>query len=215
MQLLNRQPKWRWYHGAIFYMIVQGALVGGGWLAKKLVASRRSSNGEEATKTGSGSNDDFYNNLRQPRFAPPDWAFGPVWLLNNVLAIWGGLRVLNLRRGRRGRAEFLGLQAVSWAMYASFNALFFGLGSLINGALVTIADLALTMASLWVALFRLRDREAALSLSTLLPWLLVASATSSLLALWNRDHFYRTGPFVEPNLAWVKQREDKQTPTES
>ncbi len=215
MQLLNRQPKWRWYHGTIFYMIVQGTLVGGGWLAKKLVVSRRSSNGEDVTKTGSGSNDDFYNNLRQPRFAPPDWLFGPAWLVNNVLAIWGGLRVLNMRGGRRGRAEFLGLQAASWLMYASFNALFFGLGSLINGALVTLTDLVLTIASLWVALFRLRDRKAALSLSTLLPWLTIASATSVLLALWNRDRFYRTGPFIEADLAWMKRQEDKQTPTES
>lgn len=197
-QATEQQPKWRWYHGAMFYVIVQGALIGG-WLVKKLTASR-----EESTGTGAGSNDAFYNNLRQPRFAPPDWVFGPVWFINNVLAIWGGVRVLNMEQGRPGRGTFLGLQAGSWLSYASFNALFFSLGSLINGALVTVVDLFLTIASLWVALFRLKDGRAALSLSTLLPWLLIASATSSLLALWNRDRLYQAGPVVEPNPTWVK-----------
>lgn len=195
--LLRRPGGWRWYHGLAFYAAVQGTSYGLGLIAKGAVGPSRPKLGESLV--GNDANNDYYNRLLQPPFAPPDWAFAPAWTLNNALQIWGLLRALNLPRSRAGRPEFLALQAGFWACFTAFNALYFGLRSPILGAANTNLGLALTLASEYVALARLRDRRVAASLSTVLPWLLLASATATLVALWNRDDLFAAGPFLAPH----------------
>lgn len=101
--------KWRWYHGVLFYAGVQAASFGLGKLVQSV--RRRSAPQIDEQIRGNDSYNEFYNNQKQPVFAPPDWSFAPAWTLNNGLAIYGLLRVLNMPKGERGRAEFLGLQA--------------------------------------------------------------------------------------------------------
>lgn len=196
--------RWGWGHGAVFYASVQGLLFGLGWLTRRALG-RTAPRGARDDAFGDNA---YYNGLRQPSFAPPDWAFAPAWTVNNILAIRGLLWVLNMPAGASGRRAFLALQGVSWGAYCAFNAAFFGLRSPINAAVLTDANIGLTVASVWVALTRLKDPRAALSLSTLLPWLLLAGPTATALAAWNRDDLYRAGPFVEPPPGWVKRRDE-------
>ncbi|MBC8159584.1 MAG: tryptophan-rich sensory protein [Roseiflexaceae bacterium] len=193
---------WRWYHGAIFYAGVQLLSFGLGKLAQRSKGASSPKLGESIA--GNAANDDFYNRLTQPIFAPPAWSFAPVWTLNNVLCLWGLLRSLNMPVGRPGRAAFIGLQGVVWVSFASFNALYFGLRSPINGAASTLLGLLATVASIYVAVFRLRDRRVALSQSTILPWLVLASATATTVAAWNHDEYYEAGPFSAPVPGWAK-----------
>lgn len=157
---------------------------------------------------GNAANDAFYNRLIQPVFAPPDWVFAQVWTINNLLCLWGLLRVLNMPTGRAGRSEFLWLQGTVWLAFAAFNGLYFGLRSPINGAISTNIGFAATVASMYVALFRLRDGRAALSQSTILPWLVLATATANTVAAWNHDEFYDAGPLLSPGAGWVKGAPD-------
>jgi tryptophan-rich sensory protein len=198
----NGSRRWRWYHGALFYAGVQALTFGLG----KIVQRRGGHTSPELGESiwGNTANNAFYNRLRQPVFAPPDWVFGPVWTTNNALCIWGLLRVLNMPKDTAGRIVFLTLQGLVWLCFSSFNALYFGLRSPINGAIDTNVGLAATIASMYIALFRLRDTLAALSQSTILPWLVLASATATTVALWNRDEFYGTDALIDPEPEWVR-----------
>lgn len=197
--------KWCWYQGVLFYAGVQAVSFGLG----KLVKSVRQSSEPKLTEqiVGNESYDEFYNGLKQPVFAPPDWSFAPAWTLNNALAIWGLLQVLNMPRRKPGRDEFLFLQAAFWVTFVGFNPLYFGLRSPILGALDTNVGLALTAASEYVALARLKDTKTALSQSTTLLWLVLAAATATTVAAWNEDEFLNSRPLVEPSpqSSWVKQ----------
>lgn len=63
----------------------------------------------------------------------------------------------------------------------------------------------MTIASGFVAIFRLKDTKVALSLATVFVWLLIALTAAVFQAAWNRDEFYNIGPFVEPAEGLVKE----------
>lgn len=197
--------KWRWYHGVLFYAGVQAVSYGLG----KLVQSAKAQSQPEIDEQilGNESYNEFYNNLNQPVFAPPDWSFAPAWTLNNALAIYGLLRVLNMPQEKPGRSEFLALQTAFWVVFVGFNPLYFGLRSPILGAVDTNVGLALTAASEYVAASQLKDDKTALSQSTTLIWLILAAATATTVAIWNEDEFFKSRPLVEPSLrsGWLKQ----------
>jgi benzodiazapine receptor len=204
------KPQWRWYHGVIFYVAIQTVSFGLSKLTERWVGKNKTKVTEPLT--GNPDSFDFYNSLKQPRFAPPDWGFAPVWIVNNVLCIWGLLHVANLPKERRGRAGFLWFQALTWACFTTFSSLYFGLRSPISGAVNTVLGLLFTIASVVVATTRLRDGKAILSQITMLPWLVVASATSGLVALWNKDQLFGNDVLVQPDEKWVKatQQDEQQ-----
>ena len=202
-----------WRAGLAFYAGVQATSFGLGLLAKRAKGLTRP--GPADSLVGNDAYNAYYNGLRQPVFAPPDRAFAPVWTVNNALQIWGLLHALNLPPETPGRTAFLRLQAGFWASFIAFNPLYFGLRSPVLGAAVTQTGLALTTASAGVAAAQMRDRKALLSLSTVWPWLLIAGATSTAMALWNRDDFLAAGPFVEPSPGWVKPGTGKEAADQS
>ena len=146
----------------------------------------------------------FYSSERLPVFAPPSAAYPIAWTINSVCAIAGGLYVLNLRPETEGRSEFLRLQGAAWALFTTFDAAYFGLRSPINAAGITILYSAATVASFDVAARRLRDPLAAVSLAPTLAWLVLANPVGITQALWNRDAFWKAGPFLKPSRRWLK-----------
>lgn len=201
------EKRWRWYHGVAFYAGVQAVSFGLGSLTRRAGSTSSPQIGESLT--GNDANDAFYNRLVRPVFAPDDWVFPPVWIVNNALCIWGLLRALNMPQDRPGRTAFLALQATVWLCFAAFNASYFGLRSPINGAVNTNIGLLATLASMYVAAARLKDGRVVVSQSTILPWLLLASATATSVAMWNRDEFWQAGPFTEPAARWKKGGTEK------
>ena len=127
-----------------------------------------------------------------------------MWTTNNALCIWGLLRVLNMPKDTLDRTAFLTLQGMVWLCFSLFNALYFGVRSPTNGAVDTNIGLAATIAIMYIAPFRLGDTRAALSRATILPWLVLASATATTVALWNRDEFYGTDALIDPEYEWVR-----------
>ncbi len=190
-QKLNR---WRWYHGLLAYAATEVIGYGLGKLAERATGN----------KTDREAQDPFYESLKQPTYAPPGPAFPVVWAVNNTARVSGLIRVLNKPAGTPGREVYLLLQGTSLLNYASFNAAYFGLRSPTLGAAMTVTDLGLGVASGYVALKKLEDPKVAVSLSTLVPWLLLASAVSVPVAVWNEDRFFSTSSRIEAPKRWIK-----------
>ncbi|HET9919545.1 MAG TPA: TspO/MBR family protein [Ktedonobacteraceae bacterium] len=199
-QNIEPPPRWRWYHGVIFYVVVQALTFG----LSGLTSAIRGNTGQNWREDIFG-NVNYFRHLKQAVVTPPSWAFAPAWTINNMLTIWGNLQVLNKPEGTPGRKTFLALQAASWVDYVLFNAAYFSLRSPINAFVLTITMFLLTIASGAVALFRLKDTKVALSLATLFIWLIIASAAATFQVLWNKDDLYNIGPFAEPLPALEKQ----------
>ena len=192
----ERKPKrWRWYHGLLAYAAAEVVSFGLGKLAERSTGN----------KTDREAQDPFYESLKQPIYAPPGPAFPIVWAVNNTARVSGLVRVLNKPAGTPGRKAYLILQGTSLLNYASFNAAYFGLRSPTLGAAMSVVDLGLVVSSGYVALKELQDPKVAASLSTLAPWLVLASAVSVPVALWNEDEFFNTPPRLEAPEGWVKK----------
>lgn len=192
---------YRWYHGLLFYL---GIEVAASALAKTAKRTRRVKNEETQNSNVGEEYEKVYNSLKQPLFAPPGVVFFPIWLLNNALATWGLVQVLNKSAETRGRSGFLVAHSVFWLSYTTFNAAYFSQRSPIRGAVLTDIGLIAVLVAEYFALFRMKDKKVALSMSTLLPWLLLAAPTATTVALWNRDEFYDADPFFEAPSKWVK-----------
>lgn len=186
--------KYKWYHGALFFVGITVVERGLEKLSKKAMTHSGYSKDDKA----------YYNSLKQAVFAPPAQAFPIAWLLNDVATIWGNLRVLNKAAGTAGRSQYLALQEASWGIYALFTAMHFGLRSPLNALVLTCTHAGLNIASEAVALQQLKDKKVALSLVPVLAWLAVALPTAITTALWNRDNFYKAGPFIRPKENWLK-----------
>jgi tryptophan-rich sensory protein len=208
----THNARWRWYHAGLLFGALQVFLFGLGYLVKFVRGQARPAFGKSLV--GSEENNDYYNQFRQPVFAPPDWVFAPIWTLNNSLVSWGIVRVLNMPADTPGRERFLALQAAFLLQFVNFNAAYFGLSSPINGALLTLGGLTAVAEAMRIAVFEMKDWRVALSLSTLLPWLVLASFTSVTVALWNRDGFFGTRIPIKPPLAWVKRPVDEKQAAE-
>ncbi|GCE10865.1 tryptophan-rich sensory protein [Tengunoibacter tsumagoiensis] len=195
-----RQPQWRWYHGLAFYAIVQVLTFSTSALVSVAVGNK----GKNLRETVFGDTS-YFRHLKQAKIAPPSWFFAPAWTINNLSVIAGTLHVLNLPRETRGRNAYLALQAATWLDFIAFNAAYFSLRSPINAFVLTVLFFLLTLASGFVAIFRLKDTRVALSLATLFIWLIVATTAATAQMLWNKDELYEVGPFVKPDPRLVKE----------
>ena len=197
---ITNQPQWRWYHGVAFYAIVQVLTFGLSGLTN-VVTGKKSDNARDAI-FGDVS---YFKGLKQSVFAPPSWVFGPAWTLNNIASIYGNLRVLNMPKNTPGRDTYIALQAASWLDYVIFNSAYFSLRSPINAFFLTLTMFLLTIASILVSIFQLKDTKVALSFATLFVWLIIALTAATFQAAWNRDELYKVGPFAEVNPALEKE----------
>ena len=198
--LPTQQPRWRWYHGVAFYVLVQLITFGLAGLTSVVSGNR----GKDLRENVFGDVS-YFRSLKQSVITPPSWAFGPAWTINNISVIWGTLRVLNMPDNAEGRNSYLALQAASWLNFVVFNAAYFSLRSPVNAFFLTLSMFVLTIASGFVAIFKLKDTKVALSLATLFAWLLVALTAASFQAAWNHDDLYNVGPFAEANPRLVKE----------
>jgi len=192
--------RWRWYHGVIFYVIVQVT----NFLLSGLVSSARGK--RSGLRERFFGDVPYFRRLKQSIFAPPSWAFGPVWTINNISEIWGLLLALNKPKDTPGRRLYLASQGLTWLNFVVFNAGYFSLRSPINALVLTFTFFLLTVAKLFVAIFGLKDSRVALSLATTILWLMSALTAALFQAAWNRDDLYKVGPFIKPARRLLRKR---------
>ena len=193
-------PRWRWYHGVAFYVIVQALT-----FCLSGLTSIVSGNRGKSLREDFFGDVDYFRELKQSIFSPPSQVFAPAWTINNISVIIGTWRVLNMPKNTTGRETFLIAQGMSWLNYILFNAAYFSLRSPINAFILTLSMFVLTIISGFIAIFRLRDTWVALSLATLFIWLLIALTAGTFQAAWNYDDLYHVGPFFKANKKLLKQ----------
>lgn len=189
---MRRGDRFKWWHGVVFYAGIQLAQ----WSIRRTISATRSTEPKREDRA-------FYRRQRLPVFAPPGIAFPVAWTINSATSIAGAIHVLNLRRGRDGRNEFLRRQAAAWVLFVLFETAYFELQSPINAVLVTVAYTGVTLASIRAAI-RMHDNWALLSLVPTAGWLSLANPVALAQAAWNRDPFWRIGPVCTPSKRWLK-----------
>lgn len=122
-----------------------------------------------------------YRRLRQPSWAPPGAAFGPVW---TVLYLLMGLAAwLVSRRGGSAERGALRLWGVQLALNAAWTPLFFGANAR-GAALVDIVAMWVAIAATTAAFFARRTAAGALMLPYL-AWVTFATALN--FEVWRRN----------------------------
>ncbi|ACF14245.1 TspO and MBR like protein [Chloroherpeton thalassium ATCC 35110] len=154
----------KWYHGVIFYVVV--TILSGSWL----------------------STSEYLDSQGRPPFMPPDYVFPPVWIVNNILMIWAGLRIANKPEDFSAKKQLLWLQAVVWLGFVSFSWCYFALHSPILAAGVALIMWGANFAT--VLLAYPKDKAISFSLFPLLIWLSLASAIAIYQAIYTTDELF-------------------------
>lgn len=186
MQKSSNSNPFRWWHGVLFYAGIQTAQ----WAFR--VAARSMLRGRKDQVDQA-----FYRKEIRPVFAPPAIAFPIAWTINSASSIAGMIHVLNIKRHPEEKARFLVLQTSAWLLFTVFNVAYFELHSPLNAAVITFTYSGLTVASIKSAV-RMNDWNAVLSLLPTALWLALANPVAFFVAAWNRDEFWKIGPFIEP-----------------
>jgi tryptophan-rich sensory protein len=115
----------------------------------------------------------WYRELAKPPWRPPDWAFGPVWMVlygTMAVAAW----MVYQTAGFSGAGTALGIYAVHLLLNAGWSAVFFGMRSPGWGLLEVIGLWASIVAT--IVAFLPVNTTAALLLLPYLAWVSFATA---------------------------------------
>jgi len=126
----------------------------------------------------------IYNKrLKQAPWAPPAWLFAPAWTINNFFLIRAIKRIME--RDMPDKRKLLLLQAGIWAIFFSFNYVYFRKKSPMLAAIWTMSDNILAIASMLVSVKN--DKKLALNYLPLTLWTSFASTLADYQALKNPD----------------------------
>ncbi|RYE23638.1 MAG: tryptophan-rich sensory protein [Sphingobacteriales bacterium] len=131
--------------------------------------------------------------LKQAPWAPPGWLFAPAWTFNNSFLLSALLSIAN-KQNSPEKKRLLWLQAGIWAVFFSFNYVYFRKKSPVLAAIWTKVDLFLAIASIMVA-FK-GDKKEAMKYLPLLAWTGFASSLADYQALKNPDPVLETKPLL-------------------
>jgi tryptophan-rich sensory protein len=122
----------------------------------------------------------WYAELIKPRFTPPDWVFGPVWI--SLYLLMGIAAFLVWRRGFHHQVvkRALGIFGVQLVLNALWSFLFFGLRSPLAGVIgIIVLGIAIILT---IRSFLAVSRPAGLLLIPYFLW--VSFATGLNLSIW-------------------------------
>ena len=116
----------------------------------------------------------WYETLTKPSFNPPNWLFGPVWILLYLLMAWAFFRVLRAPDWVPDRRAAIRAFLVQIVLNAVWSVAFFAAHSPISGLVVIVA--LLIAIGVTTRLFSLVDRQAALCFVPYGLWVAFAAA---------------------------------------
>ncbi len=125
----------------------------------------------------------WYAALAKPSFTPPNWLFGPVWIV--LFALMGVSAYLIYEKGAKNKEVRIALSvfAAQFALNILWTFLFFGLRSPLLGMACIIALWAAILAT--IALFYRISRRAAFLLVPYIAWVSVALALNYFIIVLN------------------------------
>jgi translocator protein len=115
----------------------------------------------------------WYQNLRKPSWQPPDWLFGPAWILIFALATVSAVYAWRNSKDRTQREWVIGLFALNGFLNVLWSTLFFALKRP-DWALIEVALLWLSILLPMVVFWRIA-RRASLYLLPYLAWVSFAA----------------------------------------
>ena len=130
--------------------------------------------------------------FKQAPWSPPAWAFAPAWTINNFFLINALRRIL--AKDMPDKRKLMLLQAGIWAIFFSFNYVYFRKKSPVLAAIWTMSDNVLAIASMLVSLRS--DKKNALNFLPLVLWTSYASTLAYYQALKNPDPLLHTGALL-------------------
>jgi len=131
----------------------------------------------------------LYNKkTKQAPWAPSAWLFAPAWTFNNFFLIKALIKILN--KDITQKRKLMLLQGVIWAIFFSFNYVYFRKKSPILAAAWTMSDAVLATASFIIAMKD--DKKLALDYLPLVLWTGFASTLADYQALKNPDPVFKT-----------------------
>lgn len=141
--------------------------------------------GALSTGTTKKNERQLYNRkLKQAPWAPPAYAFGPAWTLNNFFLLLALKRMLE-DQTLDARKKLLVKQGFIWVIFFSFGYVYFRKKSPLLAAVWTISDAILALSSLLDALKT--DKRFAANYLPLLCWTGYAGSVAVYQALKNPD----------------------------
>ncbi len=114
-----------------------------------------------------GSITTWYVLLNKPSFSPPNWLFGPVWLILYALMGISAYMVWNNAKSKKRARPALGMFGVQLVLNALWSILFFGMRSALYG-LIDIIIMWFTIVATMMSFYKISRSSAAL----LAPYLL-------------------------------------------
>ncbi|MEO8855296.1 MAG: TspO/MBR family protein [Ginsengibacter sp.] len=168
--MLKRFIKLNWWQVAIVAIVVSA--IGGLSSGKKT---------RKETKL-------YTKKLKQAPWAPPAWVFAPAWTINNYFLLKALQNILNSSMEEKRKILFL--QASIWAIFFSFNYIYFNKKSSILAAIWTKGDAVLAIRSFLLLLKK--DKNTAYNFLPLVVWTSFASTVADYQALKNADPLFNT-----------------------
>ena len=132
----------------------------------------------------SGERKLYQKKFKQAPWAPPAWAFGPAWMINNYF-LSEALKEIITDKSLKNRNALLGIQSAIWAIYFSFGYVYFKKESPKLAALWTLSDTAL--AALSIYLLHKNKSKLTKKYLPLLAWTSFASTVAIYQAVKNKD----------------------------
>lgn len=127
----------------------------------------------------------WYQALNKPAWRPPDWLFGPVWMVLYLMISTAGWRVWR-EAGLEGAAIPLGIYGLQLVLNALWSAIFFGARRM-DLAFYELVALWLSIAAT-IAVFYPIDPLAGWLLVPYLCWVSFAGILNRRLWVLNPDH---------------------------
>lgn len=135
----------------------------------------------------------YTKKLEQAPWAPPGWVFAPAWAFNNYFLIKALQNILDSSLSEKRKV--LILQAFIWAIFFSFNYIYFNKKSSILAAIWTMGDAVLAISS-FLILVR-KDKKTALNFVPLILWTVFASTVADYQVLKNPDPVFNTKALLD------------------
>ncbi len=159
-----------------------------GWQIALIAAGASALGGLSALMPSKERKELYTDKLEQAPWAPPSWLYAPAWTINNFFLIRAMQRIL--QKNIPEKRKLLLLQAGIWAIFFSFNYIYFKKKSPLLAVIWTMSDNVLAIASMLIS--ARADKKLALNYLPLVVWTAYASTLADYQALKNPDPVFNT-----------------------
>jgi benzodiazapine receptor len=137
-----------------------------------------------------------YHKKLNPQWAPPAKLFPPAWFFNNIVQMWGTVKLINNSPDFPDKDKFLLIQGLIWLDYITYGLVGLKYNSTILSFIWTNFLTSLALYSFIKAYPH--DKQVAFSFLPLTLWGLYATTLADYEVLFNTDPLFKTKRLLTP-----------------